>query len=90
MDGLYGGGVDMSTHGTIHNLSFFSKKIFYINFSVALIYTIGGLFVFGSSVVNGRFYEGMTINETIFWLFIFYVVIVSLLPFSFTLHKIKH
>lgn len=72
-----------------HLSFFFLKKIFYINFGIAITYTAGGLLVFGSSVLTGRFYDGMTLNETIFWLWVLYVIIITMLPFSFILPKIK-
>lgn len=74
---------------TLHP-SFFSKKIFYVHLGIAIFYTAGGLFIFGSAVIRNRMYEGMTINEPIFWLWIIYVIIISLLPFTFTLSKIKY
>jgi len=71
------------------SFSFFSKKIFYIHLSVAIFYTGGGLFIFGSAFINGKIYAGMTLNETIFWLWILYVITITLLPFTFILPKVK-
>lgn len=70
-------------------MNLYSKKIFYIHLGVAIFYTCAGFFVFGSAFLNGNVFSGMTRNETIFWLWILYVIVITLLPFTFTLSKIN-
>ena len=81
----------MLPHGITNKMPslFFYKILFYCHLGIAIFYTSGGLLVFSSAVVNGRFYEGMTLNEPIFWLWILYVIIITLLPFTYMLFKIK-
>lgn len=83
-------GILRSGLACLMSISFFSKKIFHIHLGIAIFYTAGGLFIFGSSFISGKIYNGMTLNETIFWLWIMYIIIISLLPFSFILPKIKN
>ncbi len=68
---------------------FFYKTLFYCHLAIAIFYTSGGLLIFSSAITKSPLYQVMTLNEPIFWLWILYVIIVSLLPFTYMLFKIK-
>ena len=75
---------------------FFSKKIFYIHLSIALVLTIVGpiYFLLGPMIMFERtipqVMRAAVQNEAMMLSWIIYIVTISLLPFTFILPKIKH
>jgi hypothetical protein len=92
MIGLYSGGDPMHMHGTASNPFFFSKKIFYIHLSSAIILTIiGPIFFILLPVMWGysleRLFMSSFQNYTMISLWIIYLIVICTLPLVYILTK---